>query len=417
MASKGLSANLHSRSACQSIPTIVVTALLLAIQAVSGDHTYAGVVFNGTVLDFQEEQIYHSPETPGYTCWVGLWQLPQSGAIECGFYQNAYGVESGPILQTSDLARTWSRVAGDIPNGNMRGMAVLSDQVMVQPMWNTSGSTVGVGYTQRSADGGKTWVRSNFVSETDYRVALPVLVKPLSDGRLVLVAGLWARDGSANMIENVQKAMFVSSDQGQHWGPPIPIMPLSTGTGEESDFVELRNGDLQFISRAEHYDAGGVLLNENRMQTTMTKVGDSFTWNPSTVPFAVANRPGFPCELLTREGVILDLSNRGSHYSTDSGATWHDLMVNGQQLNTYYYPKSLQMADGTILVVGHRGSDDVPGTVDQAIMQQTFRLSPVPEPSALMLLGIGALNVFVYAWRNQKSGVSSVRSHVFSKTI
>ena len=37
-------------------------------------------------VDFEERIIYHSPETPGWTCWVGLWQSPD-GPIECGFCQ------------------------------------------------------------------------------------------------------------------------------------------------------------------------------------------------------------------------------------------------------------------------------------------------------------------------------------------
>jgi hypothetical protein len=38
-----------------------------------------------------------------------------------------------------------------------------------------------------------------------------------------------------------------------------------------------------------------------------------------------------------------------------------------------YYPKSLQLADGRILVFGHLGSDD-PYGVDQAIVMDAFRL-------------------------------------------
>jgi hypothetical protein len=34
----------------------------------------------------------------------------------------------------------------------------------------------------------------------------------------------------------------------------------------------------------------------------------------------------------------------------------------------------MQLPDGRILIVGHAGSDDVYGTVDQSVLQQTLRL-------------------------------------------
>jgi len=31
-----------------------------------------------TATDLQLFTIYHSPQTPGYTCWVGLWLMPDN---------------------------------------------------------------------------------------------------------------------------------------------------------------------------------------------------------------------------------------------------------------------------------------------------------------------------------------------------
>jgi hypothetical protein len=281
---------------------------------------------------------------------------------------------------------------------------VLADGTMVRPSWNSDPN--GAGYVQRSTDGGRTWGSPIFfVPPAQYR-AWPTLIKPLSDGRLVLMAGVWSRDPSAAWPNpKIVKQMFVSSDQGRTWGSPLTLMSAEQGACEESDFVELPNGNLMWIHRAEHFSADGAYptsyLYSNRMEGVSQKVGNTFvSLQPNTLSWP---HSGFPCELMTREGVILDLCTTGSHWSADNGATWHDLLVGGQPLTTYYYPKALQTADGTIVVVGHRGGDDAYGTFDQAIMLQTFRLSAiVPEPSALTLLGIGILAVLAHAWRRRK---------------
>ena len=38
-----------------------------------------------------------------------------------------------------------------------------------------------------------------------------------------------------------------------------------------------------------------------------------------------------------------------------------------------------QLKDGTILVIGRYGRDDVQGKADEAVVQQTFRLDMRPE--------------------------------------
>src|SRR4051812_25351519 len=43
------------------------------------------------VEQFARRTIYHSPQTPGYTCWVGLWSMPD-GSLMVTFKQ-----ATGPI--------------------------------------------------------------------------------------------------------------------------------------------------------------------------------------------------------------------------------------------------------------------------------------------------------------------------------
>jgi hypothetical protein len=71
-----------------------------------------------------------------------------------------------------------------------------------------------------------------------------------------------------------------------------------------------------------------------------------------------------------REGLILHLATDGIYWTGDVGKTWTRLPAPG----TAYYPQALQLRDGTIICIGHVGSDDVYGTVDQLIRQITFRL-------------------------------------------
>ena len=75
--------------------------------------------------------------------------------------------------------------------------------------------------------------------------------------------------------------------------------------------------------------------------------------------------------LFTREGVTLHLATTGISWTDDAGETWHNLGIGG----TTYYPRSVQLSDGTIFCVGHRGGDNpYNGSVNQEILALTFRL-------------------------------------------
>lgn len=369
------------------------------------------------VTDFVDRTIYHSPETPGYTSWVGLWQLP-NGTLCCDFRQitgpKDKPVSSVPVLGSKDGGDTWTVLTSTTPTADLgmmggytvstdgcRGMAVYSDGTLVRPVWPSS-DMKDSGYVLRSTDGGKTWSgKIFFLPVEDYRT-WPTLLRPLHDGRLILFAGCWKRGdttagkrsdpifagGYEGMLPNMTKMMFASSDKGKTWGPPIVLMPTSVGVCEESDFCELPNGDLFWIHRTEHYPDHPVDLPpraarmgtnppesywySDRMQSIVRKEGDTFV--PGECVSAPFPHSGYPCVLMTREGVILHLATGESHWSADMGKTWNKLMVDGKPLGTYYYPKALQLADGRVVCIGHLGSDDVYGTVDQCIKQQTFRL-------------------------------------------
>ena len=39
-----------------------------------------------TVREHSRQTIYHSPQTPGYTCWAGIWTMPD-GSVMVAFTQ------------------------------------------------------------------------------------------------------------------------------------------------------------------------------------------------------------------------------------------------------------------------------------------------------------------------------------------
>ncbi len=64
------------------------------------------------------------------------------------------------------------------------------------------------------------------------------------------------------------------------------------------------------------------------------------------------------------------MATDGIWWTADAGGNWQKLSIPGSP----YYPRATELADGTILIVGHVGGDDAYGSVDQSIVQQTFKL-------------------------------------------
>ncbi len=326
---------------------------------------------------FQTRMIYHSPETPGYTSWVGFDKTPDGSKLLCSFSQQtgqAPNVKGEAIvLESSDVGRTWTRVQPDGWVGFSRIETILPDGTLVRGAWPGPG---GCGYVTRSRDKGKTWGEPiNFVDPKKYR-AWPGVIKPLKDGRLVLFAGVLERDPANPDINNnarMAKFMFVSADGGKSWGKGIQLATIEEGVCEESDFCELPNGDLFWVHRSEVNPPGTAGFSDRR-QSIAYKRGKTFV--ACKVTKAPFQHSGYPTVLYTKEGLIMHLATDGIYWSADIGKTWHKLNnpATDYSPGTYYYPIAMQMDDGEIIVIGHRGWDDVYGTVDQAIMQQTFRI-------------------------------------------
>ncbi len=348
-------------------------------------------------IDHTQRTIYHSPETPGYTSWIGLWQMPD-GWLRCDFTQitgpKDKPVATIPVIESKDNGATWTQIADDpteitLSDGILvankdsnRGTAVLPDGTLVRPTtppWDMKET----GYVERSTDGGKTWSAKIYLLPAEEYRMWPTNIRRLRDGRLVLFAGVWKRS-DGDLQKRMTKNMFVSSDKGKTWGEPIQLMTAEEGVCEESDFCELPNGDLFWIHRAAHFPDHETDISplaakmgstppysywySDRMHGIVRKQEKTFVpgkCEPTGLPHS-----GYPMVMYTKEGVILHLATDGIKWTSDLGKTWTKLDIPG----TPYYPKAIQLKDGRIVVVGHNGSDDKYGTVDQSIQMQVFRL-------------------------------------------
>jgi hypothetical protein len=364
------------------------------------------------VADHESRAIYHSPQTPGYTCWVYLWKMPD-GSVMAGFYQAtgpAEGRARAPMdvqkklswphlsdprrdmtglrtsnvhLRTTDGGTTWQKVSEDTfrspMNGIVVGTAGLQNGTILRAVWGPylpyDPDVPRTGLVQRSTDATKTWDGLASLLPGDTFTARPVGIRQLRDGRVVVVGGVaripygraWSEYGPL-----MEPLLLVSGDNGRTWGPPVPVIPEESRKGwacEECDVAEEPNGDLFWVFRRCAPEDQDRPLNERRhvqWQGVMAKQGD--TWKPTWVGPMPFPNTGLPNLVATREGVVLHV-NVG-HWTADAGKTWHRLDLP----NPGYYPKGVQLDDGRILVVAHIGSDD-PYGVDQKIVMSRFRLA------------------------------------------
>lgn len=365
-----------------------------------------------TATNFVQKNIYHSPETPGYTSWCTLWRA-KDGHLRVAF-QQVTGPVAKPqqrtnvtvIIDSADNGVTWNKL-WEIParkhllvSTNViytaprdssfcgHGLAALPDGTLVTGLWGRIGEEFG--HLQRSSDDGQTWSKPIYFADKRHYKTWPSVIRRLRDGRLILFAAVMAQEPGKPPTTRMLKAMFESKDDGETWGKPIWLMPENVGVCEESDFAELDNGDLLFVHRVERYEglqyADGEKCVSERWQGLVRRRGKKWEVEaPTKAPFPPS---GFPELLKTREGVVLYVACEGVWWTADAGAHWQRLALHGERsyvnavpsaafhprypgiiLGSPYYPRATQLADGTILVIGHNGADNVYGTVDQAIVQ------------------------------------------------
>jgi hypothetical protein len=361
-----------------------------------------------TAQNVERRTIYHSPQTPGYTCWCGLWKMPD-GSVMCCFTQATgptqgwrpkappevrkrlgwppTGIEAydmtGLILEnvhlrSTDGGKTWEKVSADpfasCMNGcTGEGEVALTDGTVIRAVWGQYlpfWDVPQTGYMQRSTDGTRTWGPPEPLTQDPQLHTWPKLVRVLSDGRVVVTGAAVTYDPAnwsmPELGRRLRPCIWVSADAtATQWSDALYTVPDQPGHWtEEFDVAELPGGDLLAIYRTND------VQNHPRQQNVLVKKGD--TWEPGPVTDAPFPHSGHPEVLATKEGVVLHIATSGTSWTADRGETWATLEgVPGSG----YYPRSVQLDDGTIMVVGHVGGDDPYGVPDQSIVMDTYKIT------------------------------------------
>lgn len=377
--------------------TVLMTAALFAPAArVSADEF--------TAVEHKRQTVYHSPDKPGFTSWVGAWVMPDGSLMTC-FTQatgptkdrarapkevqdklnwppkgspgyDMTGLDLKNVhLRSADAGKSWKEVSADPFKSCMNGVtgeaeAALPDGTVLRGVFGFylpyDPDLPKTGFLQRSSDGTKTWGKPEVLLDPKKYTAWPRRIRVLRDGRVVVLMGVATLAAGTHTREElskkVQPMLVVSSDKGKTWKGPIAAVPRDQPDGwtEEFDVAELASGDLLAVYRR--------ASDTKRWQGVLKKTGD--TWEVGKVGTSVLPHSGQPELLATKEGPVLHVATTGVHWTADAGKTWNALKVPGSA----YYPRSVQTADGRIYLFGHTGGDDAYGAVDQSVVVDSFRL-------------------------------------------
>ena len=357
-----------------------------------------------TVVEHKRQTVYHSPEKPGFTSWVGAWIMPDGSLMTC-FTQatgpvkdrrpapkdvqeklnwppkgtpgyDMTGLELKNVhLRSTDAGKTWKEASADAFKSCMNGVTgeaetALPDGTVIRGVFGFylpyDPESPKTGYLQRSTDGTKTWGKPEVLLDPKKYTTWPRRIRVLRDGRVVALLGVAPLAAGSHTREELSKRLqpmlMVSADKGKTWAGPISAIPKEKPDGwtEEFDVAELANGDLLAVFRR--------ASDTKRWQGVLKKSDD--TWVAGSVGPSVLPHSGQPELLATREGPVLHIATSGIHWTSDAGKTWNALKVPGSA----YYPRSIQTADGRIMIFAQIGGDDAYGSVDQSIVMDSFRL-------------------------------------------
>lgn len=368
----------------------------------------------------QRRVIYHSPQTPGYTSWVGAWVMPDKslmtaftqatgptdyakrahapdsvkqalGATERPPGYDFWGLElSVEYLRSTNGGSTWSPFRSDrfealyphayaaqatigLPDGSIL-RRVNGHDLMHDP------SVPHTAFLQRLPPQGETWSAPQVLMDPSKYTYQLSRLRRLRDGRLVATGQFKIAPAGTPQDELAEAPgdhlLLVSDDEGETWTTnPVKIPSGGYLAPDEWDVAELPSGDLLAVFRTRESSSSSVTV---RRQGLLKKRGDG--WVLTNVRDAPFPHSGHPELLSLREGAVLHIATSGIHWTADGGETWKPLRFRHPRVayGSTYYPESVQTNDGTVYVFGHDGSDDPYGAVDQSIVLDKFRLVTDP---------------------------------------
>ena len=205
-----------------------------------------GAVMTKSVVAVQHRRqtIYHSPESPGYTCWTGAWRMPDGSLMVC--FTQATGPAKGrpraakEILdrlnwppggdarydmtglelrnvhvRSHDAGETWHVVSADPFRSPMNGVTgecetATREGTVIRGVWGFylpfDRDVPRTGFLQHSTDGTRSWGKPEILLDPKTYTAWPKRIRQLRDGRLLITGGL-ARAGRQPDAGRIQPAI------------------------------------------------------------------------------------------------------------------------------------------------------------------------------------------------------------------
>jgi len=389
-----------------------------------------------TAIDYRRSHIYHSPQSPGFTSWVGAWLTPDGRPMV------AFDQATGPVNparrrlmperllersfgMTEDPRDTRHFVYLD-PNRDMWGLnqevvtlapgagtswriwrvdpfhaldaqaftpqadVALSDGVLLRRI---SGSDLAndphvphqalvESLSLNRDDGGRTarWSKP-MMTLHDPGVCTDGIsrIRQLPDGRVIAMGGVWGyARGDAGPCATTPFSLLLLVAQSAadavlgRWQLGMPF--TNALAPDEWDAVELPNGNLLALFRTE-VDGRPV----RRLAILHRELQGWKMGTPYTPPPLPAFEPsGHPELLATKQGAVISFATTGAAYTVDGGRTWRTLPFAGEpagfSYTTDYYPRAVQARDGTIYVFSSDGWDIPYGGFNESIVMDSFRL-------------------------------------------
>jgi hypothetical protein len=390
-----------------------------------------------SVFDFHKVAARPS-DSPGLACWCFMDRNPETGEVVLSFTEitdPTGNFKSDPpcydfgrvqrkqvFLISRDRGETWSRLAEHVwrnaadawqLNGYWEKMKFLPGGKLV--MFASEHTHMGrrpMLFYSISTDMARTWSAPRAVTEDPKRSMFAGDLTQMQDGRWIHVYELYDLAGATSRTRVRRRPTIwmdrpgspqrfgcaISTDGGVTWRdrPDLDITfegELNRGLVYEPAITMLQNGNLLVVGRRHRREAfSGEGLSWR--QWILQPAGDGFRvlQDQECQADVPLGHTGHPEILTTRDGIVVGVRSDGVWASIDDARFWEKI----EDHYIGYYPQAVELDDGSILTVGHRGGDDPwPPHVDQDVRVTRLRITRTPTlrnldrsvPQAFTLMG------------------------------